>query len=119
LNYKFALMLLLLCLCVSSQAKDNNCEVLNDVSIISLIATPDKYNGLCVRAKGVLFLDDRSGRLFFDKESLSNNVLANSVLIVISSDKIAKIKKMDSSYVSISGIFVNQAIAQVFDMSIF
>ena len=67
----------------------------------------------------VLFLDDRAGRLFLDKESLSNNVLANSVLIVIGSDKIAKIQKMDSSYVSISGIFVNQAIAQVFDISIF
>ena len=119
MNYKFVLMLLLFCFLRTSQANDTNCVELNDVSIISLIAIPDNFNGLCVRTRGVLVLDDRSGRLFLNQESLSNNVLANSILILISSEEIAKIQDRDRSYVTISGVFNNQAIVQVLDISLY
>jgi hypothetical protein len=109
--------LLLFTLPLTVHAKKLNCDVLTDVSIISLIAVPEKFEGSCIRAKGVLFLDDRSGRLFLNKVSLSNLVQANSILLVITSDEIRKIQSLDSAYVSIIGTFKNNAIGNVIEVS--
>ena len=109
--------LLLLILPLAVHAKKVNCDVLTDVSIISLIAVPEKFEGSCIRAKGVLFLDDRSGRLFLNKESLSNLVQANSILLVITSDEMRKIQNLDNAYLSIIGTFKNKAISNIIEVS--
>jgi hypothetical protein len=109
--------LLLFALPFATHAKKINCDVLTDVSIISLIAAPKKFEGSCIRARGVLFLDDRSGRLFLNKESLLNWVQTNSIMLVITSEKIRKIQNLDSAYVSITGTFKNNAIGNIIELS--
>jgi hypothetical protein len=117
LYFRALITLLLFTLPLTVQAKKLNCDVITDVSIISLIAVPEKLEGSCIRAKGVLFLDDRSGRLFLNKESLSNLVQANSILLIITSDEIRKIKNLNSAYVTIIGTFKNNAIGNIIEVS--
>lgn len=119
---KYILLLLLVifgCDATGSEASTPlSCTSLRDVSVIAVIARPETYEGRCIRVKGVLFLDDRSGRLFLNKESLSNHVLSNSIMIVIDSASIEKMQELDGLYVSMVGIFKGNAITNVMDVGI-
>jgi len=119
---KFSALIVLLILCFGAKAGEGTypakCEKLNYASIISLIATPDKYKEKCIQSRGVLFLDDKSAKLFLSHESLENNVLFNSISITISSKSISELSHLGGRYVSVIGVFDNGKIVQTVEVGL-
>jgi hypothetical protein len=97
-----------------AQANEGNMEqgrsdVVN-VSIISLIATPEKYHGKKVRVIGYFQYDEAYLRnIFLHKEDSEKSILKNSFWIFfpkgISGDSVERYKGYNQQYVILEGIF--------------
>ena len=80
------------------------------ISIVSLIATPEKYHNKKVRVIGYFQFDDAYLRnIFLHKEDSENSILKNSFWVFfprnISSDTLRRYKECHQRYVIIEGIF--------------
>jgi hypothetical protein len=75
------------------------------LSIINLIATPEKYDGKKVRIVGYITLYFEGTALFLHKEDLDNVITKNAVWVDISRLAIDSLKKYNNHYVIIDGIF--------------
>jgi hypothetical protein len=74
------------------------------VSLIQLIATPEKFNGKLVTVQGILGLGEFS-LLWVHEEDAKNLLTANSVRVSPTPDMNQNKDKLDHMYVTLSGIF--------------
>jgi|GEM_PF-937352 len=81
-----------------------------DVSMISLIANPDKYKGKKVRLMGYLNLAFESDGLYLHEEDYLRGLTKNALWIDIHRDSLAKpsVRKCIKHYVLIEGTFSEQ-----------
>jgi len=78
----------------------------NNVSLINLISTPDKYDGRQVLASGYLSVNDALGVvLYCHKEDYDFGLLKNSIKVLLSPDEKVLLNDFDKSYVMILGEF--------------
>ncbi len=79
------------------------------VSMINLIATPDKYHGKLVRVIGVSNLEFEGYKIYLSKEHRDIGVTKNSIWISIDYDSVGKTEdklvKYNGQYVLVEGIF--------------
>ena len=81
--------------------------VYENTSLISLIATPEKYNEKKVQVIGYLHLEFEGTAIYFHKEDYEKGILENSFWVNFS-DKLAKKKSLQDysdKYVIIIGTF--------------
>ncbi|MCO5934525.1 hypothetical protein NAF17_03140 [Mucilaginibacter sp. RB4R14] len=78
-----------------------------EVSLISLIANPEKYNKRHVRVIGYLNLEFEGNGLYFHKEDYDRAIEKNGLWVEMSRDSIfsPQIKKCNRKYVLIEGTF--------------
>jgi len=80
-----------------------------NVSIINLIATPEKYDGKLVRVTGVGRYEFESNALFLSEEDYENNITLNAVSLDYNYDKLKvkshELDKMNGDYVAVEGVF--------------
>ena len=108
-----ALMLFVLFACNSNQATKPKIIVdsLNDrakptegVSLISLIATPQKFFGQKVRVIGYLHLEFEGNGLYLNKDDFKNGISKNAIWIEIG-PKHSPFSKFNDYYVLMEGTF--------------
>jgi hypothetical protein len=78
-----------------------------DVTLVQLIATPEKFDGKLVRVIGFLRLEFEGNVLYLHREDYENAILGNGIWVdVYSSPQVAK-KKLDlnMNYVLLEGVF--------------
>lgn len=93
-----------------------SCQELANASIIALIATPEKFENRCVRIRGVFRWDSRRAKIYFNKESLQHYVIANGIDVQMEPSKLNEIKHLDQSYVTVTGIFDNGTLKNLFEL---
>jgi hypothetical protein len=77
-----------------------------DVSLINLIAAPERYNGKLVRILGYLNLEFEGNALYLHKEDYDNSLFKNGVWIDLPrKEAIEKTKEFSKRYVIIEGVF--------------
>ena len=73
------------------------------VSLINLVATPEKYDGKIIIVTGFLNLEFEDYALYFHSEDYERALTANSITISVQDDP--ELKKLDKKYVVIQGVF--------------
>jgi hypothetical protein len=74
-----------------------------EVSILQLIATPEKYDGRSVRVTAFLHLEFEGNALYLHREDFENAILANSVAIHLTDVQIRAFKNLQNGYVIVEG----------------
>ena len=93
----------------------SKCESIQVVSLINVIANPEKYDGKCVRLTGVLRVEFEGNALFLNQESYKNDIYVNAVTLTFHKhikDFFGDISELNGKYLSIEGIFTNEDINQ-------
>ena len=75
------------------------------VSLIRLIANPEKYDGQAVSVIGYLRLEFEGNMIYLHKEDFDHRVSENAVRVGIKKNERAQFKKKDLHYVLIVGTF--------------
>jgi hypothetical protein len=78
-----------------------------DVSLINVIATPEKYKGRKIRVIGYLNLEFEGNGIYLHKDDYENGIAKNGLWVEMSRDSIQlpQIKKCIENYVLIEGTF--------------
>jgi len=77
-----------------------------DVSLINLIATPEKYQGKIVQVVGYLNLEFEGNAIYIHKEDYENALLKNAVWVDVSrNEAIKNAKAFNKKYVIMVGVF--------------
>ncbi len=78
-----------------------------DVSLIRLIATPEKFDGKKVRVKGFLNLEFEGTAIFLNKEDSENYIPKNAIWIDVSKKFIYAVHSsiLNQRYVVLEGVF--------------
>lgn len=79
-------------------------EALN-VSIVSLISSPEKYNNKTVSTIGYASLEFENDGLFISESDAKNGIGLNSLYLVLSEEELKKYLKFDHTYVLVQGTF--------------
>lgn len=89
------------------------------ISIITLIANPEKFEGDTVRVSGFLNLEFEGNALYIHEEDYEHRMFKNSIWVDIDRDslKLPYFKKYNKKYVEIEGVF-SQSDMEVFSGSI-
>lgn len=95
------LMISLPCLLLPSSSMGNNPM---EISIINLIATPEKYHGKIVRVVGFAVLKFESTALYLSEQDATKRVTKNALWIDIDGRN-DKYRSLNMRYVLIEGIF--------------
>ncbi len=96
-------MLLLACVCSSKTATAPASPPV--VSIVQLIATPEKFDGKLISVIGFLRLEHEGYLLYLGKEYYDNVVLANALWVDATEDMGKNREKLELKYVKIVGTF--------------
>jgi hypothetical protein len=90
--------------CVFAHADDVNSNIAPlNLSIINLIATPEKYDNKIVRVIGFLNLEPEGNALYFHREDYVRVLKQNSIPIAIEIN--SETKKFSGKYVLVEGVF--------------
>lgn len=80
-----------------------------DVSLINLIATPDKYDGKVIRVIGVSNIEFEGTAIFLSKEDFLNMVTKNALWMSFNEKAIdqsgKELSKYNGKYVLVEGVF--------------
>jgi hypothetical protein len=75
------------------------------VSIINLIATPERYDGKMISVAGFLAIENEDSRLYLSQEDYRRNLMINGIFVDHSEEIHKDIEQKDLHYVLITGIF--------------
>jgi hypothetical protein len=78
------------------------------VSLIQLIATPDKFDGKLVSTSGFLSVDREATLLYLDQESHAHHLEDNAIWFFLNEDLGKNREKFNQNYVVMVGVFRNQ-----------
>lgn len=81
----------------------------DDISIMNLIVTPEKYDGKIVQVTGVLSLEFESSGLYLSKEAFEYNLPNASVTIEFPERIIGNFQNLNGEYVILEGLFASNA----------
>jgi hypothetical protein len=102
---KSVLLILILC-CASFRGVSQLSEsTIKQVSLIQLIANPDKYDGRRVNVIGYLRLEAEGNILYLDIDDWRNAVSENGIWIDVNGDINANRAHLDRKYVQLLGTF--------------
>jgi hypothetical protein len=76
-----------------------------NVSMIQLIANPEKYDGKMVRVIGFLRLEFEGNALYLHKEDYGHSLVGNDIWVNVSPEMMENDQKLNNKYVLLEGIF--------------
>jgi hypothetical protein len=88
-----------------SRANPSPEQKLTEVSVIQLIATPEKFDGRRVAVFGFLALKQEDPVLWLHKEDADNYIIPNALWIFPSDKMRLDASAIDGKYVTVTGIF--------------
>lgn len=99
-RFLFAALLVMVFMCSTAKASD-----ITDVSLIQLIANPEKYDGLPVRVFAFLHLEFEGDALYLHQEDYKKSLPMNAVWIALTDGQTNASKKFSGGYVLVEGTF--------------
>lgn len=75
------------------------------VSMLQLIATPERYDGKTIRVTAFLHLEFEGNALYLHREDYENALVSNSIAIEFTDTEAMTSKKYQNSYVLMEGRF--------------
>jgi hypothetical protein len=75
------------------------------ISMIQLIATPEKFDGKMVSVVGFLAIGTEDARLYFSQEDYRHVIMDNGVWVDVNKEINRNIEKLDLHYVTLVGVF--------------
>ncbi len=75
------------------------------VSIINLIATPERYDGKMISVVGFLSIESEDARLYLGQEDYRRNNMGNGIFIDANKEVTSDIETKDLHYVGLVGVF--------------
>lgn len=99
------LMLLLLLASVIGATGDTPTSMPEEVSLMQLIATPERYDGKQVQVVGFLRLEFEGNGLYLHEEDYKHSITKNSLWIVRNPRIDMRSKALDMHYVMLIGTF--------------
>ena len=100
-----SLLFLLLCFTSTAQSVKNDQVDYQDVSLIKLIANPERYDGKAVRVIGFLNLEFEGDALYIHKEDFLAAISQNAIWVHINQSKLKNAAKCNKKYVIIEAVF--------------
>jgi hypothetical protein len=79
------------------------------VSIINLIATPERYDGKMISVVGFLSIESEDARLYLGQEDYRRNNMGNGIFIDTNKEVTRDIEAKDLHYVGLVGVFKKKA----------
>lgn len=76
-----------------------------DISVIQLIATPERFDGQRVRVIGYLRLEFEGNALYLHREDYENRIWKNGVAMDLTDAQLNKAAKINNGYVMVEGTF--------------
>jgi hypothetical protein len=76
-----------------------------DVSIIRLIAAPERFAGKLVRVIGYLNIEFEGDAIYLHEEDFRRSLCMNSLFVHADDDMMTELKRLSGHYVLIEGIF--------------
>lgn len=80
-------------------------NAIRDISLIALIANPEKYAGKKIRVKGFIHLEFEANELFVNKEDYTEGISKNAICIDYHKVDVPLYRKFSDHYVIVEGIF--------------
>ena len=75
------------------------------VSLIALIATPDRYHGKQVTVSGFMYLQRERNALYVTKSDFQHALFKNAIYLQISNEAFERIYPLNGCYVEVRGRF--------------
>jgi hypothetical protein len=82
-----------------------NAEQPKDVSMIQLIADPQRFDGQSVRAVGFLRLEFEGNAVYLHREDYEKAILQNGIWIDLTDEQLRSSAKLNNGYVLVEGVF--------------
>jgi hypothetical protein len=76
-----------------------------NVTIVQLIANPDKFDGKLIRVIGFLRLEFEGNVLYLHREDYENEILGNGIWVEVAYEITRQSKALNMHYVLLEGIF--------------
>jgi hypothetical protein len=76
-----------------------------NVTLVQLIATPEKFDGKLIRVIGFLRLEFEGDVLYLHREDYENAILGNGIWVNTTPEMTKKTKTLNMHYVLLEGIF--------------
>jgi hypothetical protein len=77
----------------------------NSVSIVQLIATPEKYDGKVVQVMGFLRLEFEGNAIYLHEDDYTHAIYKNGLMIVSNANIEARADKLNLHYIILEGTF--------------
>jgi hypothetical protein len=91
---------------IGAQApRPRNPQVVSDVSLMQLIATPERFNGRPVRVIGFCWLEFEGNSLYLHREDFDQGITRNAVWLDLGSPVPARYMELKGKYVVVEGTF--------------
>lgn len=94
---------LLICQCKSLVAQSVDGPI--SISMIALLANPDKYNGKLVRIVGYVNIEYEGTAVYFHKEDKLFSIRKNAIALHLRKEDGNNTKNINGNYVLIEGVF--------------
>jgi hypothetical protein len=75
------------------------------ISLINLIATPERFDGKMVSVVGFLAVESEDARLYLSQEDYRRNIMGNGIFIEVNKEVDRDIEQKDLHYVGLVGVF--------------
>ena len=102
---RYGKIILILMFLGLESVRSENMNNIEDVSMIALIANPNKFNGQKIRLIGYLYLNFEVQAFFLSKNDYENSIMKNALWLSFERKKLAEYKKGNNKYVLIEGVF--------------
>jgi hypothetical protein len=98
-------MVLLTALSAAPVSRAQNNPIRNSVSIVQLIATPEKYDGKVVKVMGFLRLEFEGDAIYLHEDDYRHGISKNGLMVVRNAKIDANADTLDLHYVLLEGTF--------------
>lgn len=102
----FLLIILIISSTATAQAPVK--QSYDDISIINLIANPERYSGKLVSFSGIITVEVENNAIWLSKSDMDNSVTKNAVWIKMDSEKFHRYISLSERYVIIKGKFTSK-----------
>jgi hypothetical protein len=75
------------------------------VSLLQLLATPERYDGVLVRTIGFLWLEFEGNKLYLHREDYEHAIVKQAVWLDFPQDPTAEQRRLRGNYVLVEGVF--------------
>jgi len=104
--YLKCVVVLVLVLFPATSTSEDEARMPRAVSLVELIANPDRFEGQLILVAGYLGLDPPDGNMIYlHKEDYDHGILFNAVDIELNKEAWVEREKLDLNYVRVVGVF--------------